>query len=681
MDVLLSIVRSSLPTRRDLLPWALIFSAYLITAKLGSYFYFAGTSPALIWPPVGIALAGLYLKGYRMWSAVALAALAAGVSDGSSIALLAGSTIGNTLQPLAGAWLFRRLDFHPTIGRLRDTLAFIGMAFILTMIAPTFLVALLSLFETLSGDPYELWRIVWSGGVLSVLILTPLIVGWATDRSTLLHRMGERLSAFGLLATIAYLIFWTPYSEVAGISLAYLLLVPLFWIGLRFRPRSLALALTVASTIAFTGIFATVDNATLLGARLFQTMLFLETLAVIFYIFASVVEERRTAAAELQRHIMQLQKALDRIRHQDRAKSEFLAILAHELRNPLAPVLSTLELFKLKRAKAKDEITLLDGAEERLHAMGRLLDDLLDVSRISEQRLKLQREPVELHAIVERSAATARHLMEKYKHTLTIDMAGPAIWLYADPLRIEQVIVNLLTNAAKYTEPGGIITLNCFTEGTVAIVRIQDNGIGVAPDMVERIFEPFLQIPSKKGVSGVGVGLSLARQLVALHDGAIVAHSKGAGLGSTFTVTLPTMSAPTKVETAAPPTPPQRVTEDTHVLIVDDNEAAAEALARLLSFRNYKTSIAFSGEDAFALVRAEQPDAVLLDIGLPDMDGYELARKIRTALPSVRLIALTGYGQADDVEKAKKAGCDDHLTKPVGFKDIERALRGAGHSS
>lgn len=676
MDTFLAIARKSLPYRRDLLAWTLIFSAYLITAKLGSYFYFAGTSPALIWPPVGIALAGLYLKGYRMWSAVALAALVAGISEGASPAYIIGATVGNTLQPLAGAWLFNKFNIHPSIGRLRDTLVFLFMAFGLTTIAPTVFVALLMLGGTLAADPYEVWRIIWSGGVLSVLIFTPLIVCWALDRSSLLSRMTERLSALGILLFLTYFVFWTPYTQVAGISLVYAMLVPLFWISLRFRPRLLALAIALMAAVAFTGVFVLLGSGEALGARIFQSMLFIQVLAVIFYIFASVVEERRTAADELRRRIEQLQEALKKISGQDAAKSEFLAILAHELRNPLAPVLSTLELFKLKRARAKDDVVLLEGAERRLHTMSRLLDDLLDVARISEKRLMLQREPLELCALVRRSGAAVQHLMSAQRHTLTIETKDVDTWVHADPVRLEQVIINLLTNAAKYTEPEGRIRLTCACEDNRARIRVQDNGIGIPPDMLERIFEPFLQIRSKKGVSGVGVGLSLVKQLVEMHEGTVEAYSAGPGLGSSFTVSLPVIAAPKRVQAVDTPkdAAPARTRSGMQVLIVDDNEAGAAALSRLLSFIGYRPSIAFSGEHALAMLESSLPDSVLLDIGLPDIDGYELARRIKEKYPALRIIALTGYGQQSDVARAKAAGCDAHLTKPVAFKDIERAL-------
>lgn len=673
MDRLISILRQQLPQRRELLSWTLLFCAFLITAKVGQLLYRSGSAPTLIWPPVGIALAAIYLRGYRMWTAIALASIIANVSAGAAFITIVGSAVGNTIQPLLGGYVFRYFNLHPSIRKLRDTLALTGVAIIVTSIAPTTLL-ILQTVAGVGGDTLAIWRIIWTGGTLSVLVITPLIVCWVQDSSPLREQMLERLLAFTTLITISYVIFWTDYGQLFGIPLVYLVLVPLFWLGLRFRPRSVALGLFALTAIGISGTMVMYFGTELLGTRLFNLQLFLQIMSFIFLVFSSVVEERRRIAEELQRRISQLQDALERIRSQDQAKSEFLAILAHELRNPLAPALNTIELFKLKRGKAKEDVALLEGVEGRLHAMGRLLDDLLDVSRISERRLRLQKTAVEVKPLIQRSIETVRHLMEKHRHITTFSYPDEITWVHGDPLRLEQILVNLLTNAAKYTDPGGVIKVAGIRHRDSVTISVSDNGNGIAHDMLDRIFEPFLQIPSKKGVSGVGIGLSLARQLVEMHGGTVTAYSAGLGLGSTFSVTLPVTHTPVDTSVAPEPVRPKKSAAKKRILVIDDNHAGAEALSRLLTYKGHEVRVAHTGASGIDQAMTEHPDAILLDIGLPDIDGYEVAHQLRLAGSTAILIALTGYGQADDIAKAKAAGFHHHLTKPVGFADIERCL-------
>jgi CheY-like chemotaxis protein len=235
--------------------------------------------------------------------------------------------------------------------------------------------------------------------------------------------------------------------------------------------------------------------------------------------------------------------------------------------------------------------------------------------------------------------------------------------------------VNVLNNAAKYTPPGGAVEFKAETHGSRAIITIRDNGTGIEQKMLSRIFEPFIQVSNTKyGTSGVGVGLALAKELVELHDGSIVALSAGLGRGSTFVIEFPTVASPAPVEKPVVHIP-ERSTGALNVLIVDDNQAGCEALGRLLSFRGHKTTLAFTGNDGIVKALEQSPDVILLDIGLPDMEGYDVARRLRFGGSQSFILALTGFGQDDDRRKALDAGCDGHLTKPVGLSDIEAALR------
>lgn len=667
-----------LPTRAVLGQWSLTFILYLLSVKLGQFVYSGlGSTPAFIWPATGIALAAAFLWGNRMLSAIALGAFVAAASFGSPLSVVLSSTIGNTLQALAGAYLFRLFEFRPNIARLRDTLLLLGVALVVTTIAPTISILGRTLFGSLVAHPSEAWRMIWAGGVWSVMVVTPLITGYLQERRIKPERMIEHTLALFTVCVVTYAIFWGPMGLMGGISLIYILLVPFFWIALRFSPRSTALALFLASIIAISGAVANTPASQQLGNWLFQTQLLLEIFAVIFLIVSSAIEDRRTATTELQAHVAQLENAVTKISEQDSAKSDFLAILSHELRNPLAPVLSTLELLRVRRDPNEEEAVIISGAETRLRMMGRLLDDLLDMSRVSEKRMKLQKEYLSLRAIAERSVESARPLIEKFNHVLSVTFPETDAQLFADPIRIEQVLVNVLNNAAKYTPEGGTIEFRADTHGSRAIFTIRDNGTGIEQSMLEKIFEPFLQVShSKYGTSGVGVGLALAKQLVDLHDGTISALSAGLGRGSTFVIEFPIVQAPVVVPEPTLSHPvPDRSTGSLNILIVDDNRAGTEALGRLLAFRGHTTMLAYSGQEGLYRALEKQYDVILLDIGLPDIGGYDVARRLREAGCESFIVALTGYGQDEDRRKALEAGCDGHLTKPVGLQDIENALK------
>ncbi len=671
-------LRSFLPHRVDLGYWTLTFLTFLISAKLGQFLYSdLGTAPALFWPPTGVALAAVFLWGNRMISSIALAAFVVSASSGAPVQLVLASTFGNALQAFAGAYLFRLFEFRPYLSRLRDTLLLFGVGLVMSAVVPTTIYIIRQTFGPLVDNPGDLWRTLWSGGVLSVFILTPFITGYMQDRRIRPERMVEHTIAIVAAVVVAYIQFWTSTGMLLGIPLVYFMLPPFFWIALRFSPRSTALALFLVSVVAISGALTHAPESLALGQWLFQTQLLLEIFAVIFLILSSAVEDRRTATEELQAHVSRLENTVTKISEQDSAKSDFLAILSHELRNPLAPVLSTLELLRLRRDPHEEEAIILAGAEQRLQMMGRLLDDLLDMSRVSEKRLKLQKEYLSLSDIAKRSVESARPLVEKFKHELVVSLPSQDAYLFADPIRIEQVLVNVLNNAAKYTSEGGKIEFRAESIGSKAIVTIRDNGTGIEHEMLETIFEPFIQVSNTKyGTSGVGVGLALAKELVELHEGKISALSAGLGRGSTFVIEFPTVEAPVAVTPAVPASAVrERSTRSLEILIVDDNQAGAEALGRLLTFRGHVTTLAFSGSEGVEKGGTDTYDAILLDIGLPDIEGYEVARRLRSIDVKSFIVALTGYGQDEDRKKALDSGCDGHLTKPVGLQDIETALR------
>lgn len=364
-----------------------------------------------------------------------------------------------------------------------------------------------------------------------------------------------------------------------------------------------------------------------------------------------------------------------------RRKDEFLAMLAHELRNPLAPIFNALLTLRSPDMVAEDLTWALDVMERQIRHMTRLIDDLLDVSRIMRGSIRLRRELIELAPLVRHVVEAARPYIELRRHDLSLELTKEPISLIADPVRLEQVFTNLLHNAAKYTEEGGKIWVQTAREDREVVIRVRDNGIGLAPDQLPNVFELFMQVDRSldRSQGGLGIGLTLVKNLVELHGGKVRAYSRGLGLGSEFVVRLPIAT----VNAAPTPTPPiTRVPagESRRVLVVEDNVDSAHSLGRLLTRWGHDVRIALDGTEGIETARSFRPDVVLMDIGLPGMDGYQVVRRLRGEPAAARalMVALTGYGQEEDRRRALDAGFDRHLTKPVDPLALRDVL-GARH--
>jgi PAS domain S-box-containing protein len=357
------------------------------------------------------------------------------------------------------------------------------------------------------------------------------------------------------------------------------------------------------------------------------------------------------------------------LREADRRKDEFLATLAHELRNPLAPIRNALEVLKLPALGADVLKETRSMMERQVDQLVRLVDDLLDVSRVMQGKIELRKERIDLRVIASRSVEMVQPLMDAHQHRLLVTVSDAPLPVYADPIRLGQVLGNLLANAAKYTSPGGQIELVMHQAGSEAIIRVRDNGIGLAPEQLTRVFDLFVQVDhaSNRAHGGLGIGLTLVRNLVAMHGGHVTAHSEGLGAGCEFVVRLP-LAAPAQPEqTVSQPEQRAAPQRSRRLLIVDDNRDAATSLAMLLRMQGHEVYLAHSGPEALETLQAQRPEMVFLDLGMPHMDGYEVARRIRQSpeLQSVTLAALTGWGQQEDRRRTAEAGFDYHLVKPL----------------
>ncbi len=359
----------------------------------------------------------------------------------------------------------------------------------------------------------------------------------------------------------------------------------------------------------------------------------------------------------------------------DRRKDEFLAMLGHELRNPLAPVRAALEVMRLRADDPQRTANAREVVGRQIAHMTRLVDDLLDVSRITRGQIELREESVGLAALVERAVEVARPLIDERGHRLTLELPEVPVVFRGDHSRLEQVLANLLSNAAKYTDVGGRIRLRAAVEGDQVVVSVRDNGEGLAPELRERVFDLFVQGPDTRSMArgGLGLGLTLVRRLVQLHGGTIEARSDGPGAGSEFIIRLPYKPA----SHAADPTgsPALRAAgQPRRVLVVDDNVDAAETLAELLREYGHNVRTAHSAGAGITEALRMRPDLLLLDISMPDADGYAVARRLRPELSGTLFIALTGYGERRHRDKSREAGFDHHLTKPLEMRELETLL-------
>ena len=392
-----------------------------------------------------------------------------------------------------------------------------------------------------------------------------------------------------------------------------------------------------------------------------------------------LARELAEARAQLRAETAARDTAEQQLRSADRRKDEFLATLAHELRNPLAPIRNSLKLLAAPQLDEPKREWGRRVISRQVNRMARLLDDLLDVSRITRGHLELKVESVDLGSLIASAVETANPLIEAKEHTFKTELPAEPLTVEVDPLRVSQALANLLTNAAKYTDPGGRITLAVHLKPTTLTMIVSDTGIGFEKAALPQMFEMFAQVGAAEHRTerGLGIGLALVKSLIHLHGGTVEATSAGLGYGSDFLIHLPSsviVANPAKATVDVPSTVPSLTRG--RVLVTDDNRDSADSLALILELEGYDVAVTYSGHQSIERGRLESPDAVILDIGMADMTGYEVARRIRQEEwgRHVFLIAMTGWGQEEDRERAKAAGFDRHLIKPLDSGELQRLI-------
>lgn len=696
MQKIISDFRDLLPgriTKERALALVVTFFAVLLTAQLSKYWYTdIGTYPYLIWVPTGISLAAVILDGYGMLLAIFLAAVTGTFFlNGLPLLIAVFSVVGTTLQPALSRLFLEKAHFDRRLVFVKDMFLMLIAGIAGTAIWPTFLTLGIVLNNRFSGTHIPLsWEAWWIGSTLSVLALTPFLIRWiylpmhVRTRGHMAEAVAFSAASFALLV----LVFLTPYTTVGGFSLFYIFLLVLMWGAFRVGPRFMTLTLFVLTAISIFSVIYGPHPATQatvpLSLRLFNMEVLDIFIILIFFMLVSVEEQRKSGVKVLQRNSDALALALENLKREETSKNAFIATLAHELRNPLATLLSSTELMALDASPSSEAAEQIHIMHTRIQTMGRLLDDLLDVTRMARNELTLHRRSSELKPIVRSAFETVGHALQKKHQTFSISLPHVRTYLDADPIRIEQIFVNLLYNAIKYTPEKGHIDFTARFLDRKVIVSIADTGVGIPPSMLSRIFEPFVQavtlspIDTTEGLgTGLGIGLSLAKQIALKHGGDIEARANPSGTGSEFLITLPATQKGT-VHSEEHPVPTKVSggrSGELSILLVEDNETTAENVGRLLTKKGYAISVVTTGKEAIMLAPTVDPDVVLLDLGLPDLSGYEVAKAIRAWSKKPVLVALTGYGQREDKEKTAEAGFRYHLTKPVAIADLEAVFR------
>ena len=426
---------------------------------------------------------------------------------------------------------------------------------------------------------------------------------------------------------------------------------------------TILLSATDRQSPATTRLLASLTNVTILDRPTSIRTLVSAVLAAI---------RGRARQYQIRDQLSALLQAEETLRNADRRKDEFLAMLAHELRNPLAPIRTASELLARMLPPDPRMQASVDIIKRQVTHLTRLVDDLMDVSRITQGRIQLQRQPLELSTIISQAMESVEPLLRDKRHKVIVVSSFQPLHVDGDSARLVQCVANLLTNAAKYTDPCGEVRVELRSEQSSAIISVTDNGVGIAKELLPRIFELFVQSARSldRAEGGLGIGLSVVQRLVEMHDGQVTAASAGPGLGSTFEIRLPLIALPAATQT----THAVRTVAPKRVLVVDDNRDAATSLADFLRLDGHESMAVYGAKEALDAVAIFRPDAVLLDIGLPDLDGYEVAQRLRASGSAVRLIALTGYGQTEDIQRTRSAGFDAHLVKPVDFAALERLI-------
>jgi signal transduction histidine kinase/CheY-like chemotaxis protein len=676
--------------------------AYLVELLLFALVYYgagwaglqmasASKQISVVWPDTGIALAVLVLRGRRLWPAIAIASFVANLASGAPALTSTLISAGDTLEAVIGATALMRVEFQPSLRRLHDVASlFLLAACVSTVIGAT--VGALALCAT-GVTPWtgfsSSWSAWWIGDAVSDLVGAPFLFVWVDQarREWRFDRLTEAMLLMVAMLVLSLAVFVDHGSNVPY-PVHYLIFPAVIWSALRLGQHGVATlvlgsaSVSIVATLKGRGPFVTSS----IDSSLLQVTLFMAVVSVTGLFLGAATAERNRAERRRSADYARLRLSEERLARQaeelaaaDRRKDEFLAVLGHELRNPLAPLQNALELLSLGGSDPSILMRTRALMERQLRHLVRLVDDLLDVARIRSGKIVLELEPVPLATMIASAVELARPLIDLRRHQLDVYLPEEPVWIYADRTRLPQLLANLLNNAAKYSSDGGHITIRAGSRAGRAEVSVRDTGIGMTPQALANVFELFAQAagPEHAVQGGLGVGLSLARSIAELHGGTLSASSEGPGKGSEFLLRVPIMEKPATVGDTTDDV--SRKSVATRIVVVDDNVDAADSLGIMLSYAGHEVRVVYGGRDALRVAEEFSPHTIILDLGMPEMDGYAVARAVRADanLRAVKLIALSGYGQLEDRRRTAEAGFDEHLVKPVVFEALNAALDAA----
>jgi signal transduction histidine kinase/CheY-like chemotaxis protein len=643
----------------------LLAALYFAVAKAALLLAIPPGYATAVWPPSGIALAGLLLAGGRVWPGVWLGAAVTNLTIQGSplLAVLIGT--GNTLEAVAAAALVRR--YISDRGELESGKAvamFVLWSAFSALIAATIGTVSLTLAGALNRAEFNSNAWIWfEGDFTGMLIVAPLLLNWRM-RSLPSWNSNKALEAAALaLSTLVVTVFIFRNLVSAGVlPLVFVTLPFVLWAAIRFEQRVVTAAIAAMSAIS---VWYTLQAEGQYGPgseelTSFFLLSYTITLTMTGLVMSAIIGQRKQAELTVRQRVHELQDS-------ERHINEFLAMLSHELRNPLAPMVNALAL--MRKVPANQHPELLGIIERQVAHLSHIVDDLLDVSRITRGKILLQKAVVDLNDIIARALDASRPLIAAHGHAVESHFSGERLFVDVDATRIAQVALNLINNAVKYTPTGGTIAISVSREPGNALFKVRDSGIGIGPELLPKVFDLFMQGDRAldRSEGGLGIGLTIARRIVEMHGGSIDVSSSGPDRGSEFLVRIPLASAPAPAANVAHDNGAARRIERRRLLVVDDHRENADTLATLLASLGHEVATAYDGRTAIELAQQFRPDAVLLDIGLPGMNGYEVARTLRSAPDGARvfLIAVSGYGQDEDRRRSLEAGFDHHLVKPV----------------
>jgi signal transduction histidine kinase/CheY-like chemotaxis protein len=663
---------------------------YFVAGTLGLAVAFLHPSATPIWAPAGIGLAAVLVAGRAMLPAIAIGAFLVSLTTKAPWEASLAIAMGNALEALAGSALAERTaDGTRCFMRGRTLVRFVLFTGLLsTMVGPTIGATALSVAGQARWASYgPIWLTWWLGDTGGVLVVAPFLILWATD-----YRLdwdaARALEAAALLLSIAvlgvFVIFPWPPLPGSGYPVAFLSFPLILWAAFAFGPRETATVVLLLSAVSVWSTLHGVGPFALASQN--QSLLLLDSFVIVASLtgmgLAAVVREQQGTAQALKNAERRLQRLLryeQAERRQaeaiNKAKDQFLAVLGHELRSPLSALSHAIEALARGAEREPRVAQLQEIIERQARHLTRLVEDLLDASRFDSGKIRLTPEVLDLKDVTERCLASFSE--DEAWRERAVSSKLESAWVLADATRLHQVVTNLLDNATKFTSAGGRIEVSVHPEADQAVLAVKDDGRGIDPVTLPRIFDFFAQADDSldRSHGGLGIGLTIVRRLIEMHRGSVEAHSEGPGRGSEFVVRLPLHAPPPAARLAPKPAAPA-ARESYRILVVEDYEDSREALEVCLGLLGHSVQSASDGLQGLELAREWRPHAALVDIGLPGLSGYDVARRIRSTPGGNRilLVAITGYGQTEVKEQALEAGFDDCLVKPVNPQDLSWLL-------